>query len=122
MPPGQPVILFWWFVCLFVFSCFKNIHLKGMFKIVSLVGTLSDVLRLRTHLPSKDGEMAGEHVRALWGSLPPPRSSPVGAGTRSSPGRWMEVLVSHSLSLVLALERLSNSYPVNYVPFLKKVD
>lgn len=118
MPPGHPVILFGWGF----FSCFKNIRLKGRFEIVSLVGTLSDEPHLSTHVPGKDGEMAGGHVLALWGSSLPPRSSPTGAGTRGSPGRWMEAQVSHSLSLVLALERLSNSYPVNYVPFLKKVD
>lgn len=96
--------------------------MKGRFEIVLLVDTLSDVPHLHTRLPGRDGEVAGGQVLALWGSLPPPRSSPAGAGTRGLPGRWMETQVSHSLSLVLALERFSNSYPVNYVPFLKKVD
>jgi len=62
MPPGQPVVLFGGVV--FFLYGFKNIDLNGRFEIVSLVGTLSDVLRLHTCLPGKDGEMAGGHVLA----------------------------------------------------------
>lgn len=100
-----------------LFSCF---HLRGGVEITSLVGTLSGVPHLHAHLPGKDSQMARGHALAPWGSLPPPRLSPAGAGTRGSPGRWMEAQVSHSSSLVLALGRLSNSCLVNYVPFLKK--
>lgn len=47
-------------------------------------------------------------------------SSVWGLVTRLGDG-W-EALLSFSWSLVLALERFSNSDPVNYVPFLKKAD
>lgn len=55
------------------------------------------------------------------GSLLQPQPA-AGMGTCGLPRRWMQAQLSHSSSLVLALERLSHPSPVNYVPFLKKVD
>lgn len=78
------------------------------------------MLHFHVHPPGKDGF---RHILPLRGSWPLQgcRRRVWGLVTRLGDG-WSHCFPTAGQSLVLTLERLSNSDPVNYVPFLKKVD